>query len=179
MNITIIDSTITEYNSILKINYKLTKENSIKHLKLKNMDISYCTGCWSCWTRTPGKCIHSDDTVELLTSIINSDIVVYITENTLGTMNSLMKKSLDKQVALLHPYIKSINGKSEHYKRYEKYPDVCTIFIDEQKNINDYNIFKEHIEEAAISSISKYISSDLITGNEESIDEFNIIKWFA
>ena len=35
-------------------------------------------GCFTCWTKTPGLCIHKDDmTNELFPKFIDSDLVVY------------------------------------------------------------------------------------------------------
>ena len=33
----------------------------VETFKLKNYDIKHCTGCYSCWTKTPGECIFKDD----------------------------------------------------------------------------------------------------------------------
>ena len=46
---------------------------------LKDKDIKHCSGCFTCWTKTPGKCIHKDDMEELLHKISQADVIVYAT----------------------------------------------------------------------------------------------------
>lgn len=67
-------------------------EYDITSYKLEDMTIAYCTGCWSCWMRTPGLCIHKDDTYLMLKSVINADLVIHFSENTLGFVTSLSKR---------------------------------------------------------------------------------------
>ncbi|MBI4845982.1 MAG: flavodoxin family protein [Candidatus Omnitrophica bacterium] len=33
------------------------KGHSVENFVLRNMSIEYCTGCFSCWIKTPGECI--------------------------------------------------------------------------------------------------------------------------
>jgi hypothetical protein len=43
---------------------------------LRNKKIKNCAGCFSCWTKTPGSCIHKDDmTQELFPQWLESDEV--------------------------------------------------------------------------------------------------------
>ena len=51
----------------------------IETIYLKDKDIKHCSGCFTCWTKTPGKCIHKDDMEELLHKISQADIMVYAT----------------------------------------------------------------------------------------------------
>jgi len=116
-----------------------SKEHKVEVLNLEKMRIAYCTGCWSCWVKTPGKCVHNDDTQVLLRKTINSDAVIVFTENSFGYTTSLTKKAQDKMVSLIHPYIELVQGESHHKKRYEKYPKFGLIFIDEDMNENDFD----------------------------------------
>ncbi len=36
------------------------KDNIIKQLTVKDMDITPCLGCMSCWGKTAGKCVIDD-----------------------------------------------------------------------------------------------------------------------
>ena len=42
--------------------------------------MKYCFGCYSCWTKTPGVCIHKDDmTKELYPKFLASDLTILAT----------------------------------------------------------------------------------------------------
>ncbi len=40
---------------------KLSENHSVDCFSLSKMDLQFCTGCWSCWWKTPGKCVIHDD----------------------------------------------------------------------------------------------------------------------
>lgn len=45
-------------------------------IALREKRINLCSGCYSCWTQTPGACIHRDDmTAELLPRWLASDLL--------------------------------------------------------------------------------------------------------
>ena len=33
----------------------------VEVVNLREKRIKHCIGCFTCWTKTPGKCIHQDD----------------------------------------------------------------------------------------------------------------------
>jgi multimeric flavodoxin WrbA len=50
----------------------LEKENhTVNKLELRNMGINYCTGCWGCWLKTPGRCVIRDDSHRVCDETIN------------------------------------------------------------------------------------------------------------
>ena len=131
MNITIITSTTEkkEISAYKKNLLDLLNENA-HHLTLfdiKKMNVRSCTGCWSCWVKTPGKCILSDDMDSILSSVINSDLLLYLAEPVLGYVNYRLKMVMDRSIPLVHPYIELVNGECHHKKRYEKYPYIGLI----------------------------------------------------
>jgi len=49
----------------------------VEVVNLHEKKIRNCVGCFTCWTKTPGKCIHKDDmTKELFPKWLKSDFVV-------------------------------------------------------------------------------------------------------
>lgn len=125
--------------------------HEIIHFKLEDKEILFCMGCWSCWFKTPGRCIHKDDTQIMLRNVINSDLVIHFTQNSLGFATSLTKKALDKFVPLVHPYIEIVNGECHHEKRYEKYPQMGLIYVDDSRDIEDFNITRKIFERASLN----------------------------
>ena len=94
-------------------------------LNLVDMDIHFCTGCWSCWWKTPGLCIFRDDMDVILEKIITSDLLLLATPTLLGLPSALIKKTLDRSIPLVHPYIIVSDGELHHRKRYIHYPNLA------------------------------------------------------
>jgi len=52
----------------------------VEVVNLREKTIKNCIGCFTCWTKTPGICVHKDDmTKELFTKWLESDLAVYAT----------------------------------------------------------------------------------------------------
>lgn len=153
MRITLIDGTYEGNKDNVGKNFvdDLTKKgHRVTYLQLAKMDIAYCQGCWSCWVATPGRCVHKDDTEILLRETIQADLVVHITENKFGTVTSLTKKSMDKSIPLVHPYIIIENGISVHKKRYRKFPKWGFIVIDAKNNGEDFQKITDFFEKVSL-----------------------------
>ncbi len=51
------------------------KGHEVQTQTLRDMDIRYCTGCWGCWVKTPGKCVFPDESYHVCREFINADFV--------------------------------------------------------------------------------------------------------
>lgn len=128
MKITILDGDMNPKSNDFSIYLeKLTEEFAENHkvdtFPLHKMDLKYCTGCWSCWWQTPGRCTLKDQGEDIFRSVINSDFIIFASPLKAGFTSSALKKITDRLIVLLHPYIKFVNKECHHKKRYDKYPD--------------------------------------------------------
>lgn len=142
-----------------KIN-SLTKQLSEGHqvhlFNLAEMNLHYCTGCWSCWWKTPGECAIKDEGEVIFRAVINSDFIIFASPLIAGFTSAMLKKVQDRLIVLLHPYLEIIHDESHHRKRYDKYPEFGVI-IDKEENTNeeDIKIVKEIYDRLAINFHSK------------------------
>lgn len=138
---------------------------------LRNMDINYCCGCWSCWVKTPGRCIQEDEMPRLLKSMINSHLTVFVSPVHMGFVSANIKKVNDKMIPLLHPYIGIFNGECHHIKRYDQYPKLGLILVDRISYGKDsYDMITSIYQRLAINMKTELAFSILSDGNMEEVD---------
>jgi multimeric flavodoxin WrbA/putative sterol carrier protein len=86
---------------------------------LKEKKINFCVGCYTCWTKTPGVCVHKDDMPEILQKIRECDIIVYATPLYNYNVTGLFKVFQDRTIPLLDPHIIKVGNAHRHPYRYE------------------------------------------------------------
>ena len=91
----------------------------VEVVNLREKSIKSCIGCFTCWTRTPGRCVHKDDmTSELFTKWIESDIVVYATPLYYHFMNGTMSTFRERTLPAIQPFFEISDGKTYHPLRH-------------------------------------------------------------
>jgi multimeric flavodoxin WrbA len=75
-------------------------ETDVTNLLLGDMKINYCTGCYSCWTKTPGKCIQNDDMASILEKLRQADILILGSPLYFNTISGTLKVFIDRLTAL-------------------------------------------------------------------------------
>ena len=182
---------ITIINGIAKDNfsdfeervYKMTESNkdsiSFDCFNIRDLDIKYCCGCWGCWVKTPGKCIYNDEMPIILKSVINSDLTVFISSVEMGFISACLKKTQDRMIPLIHPYIEIDNKECHHVKRYNKYPKLGLVLVDKDiSSLSELDIITDIYERFSRNFKSEICFSLLSNGSvEELSNEINNIKW--
>ncbi|MCB2210367.1 flavodoxin family protein [bacterium] len=126
MNVTLLngnpDTSETDFDDYLaSLAHQLeTAGHNVSSLTLRELEARYCTGCWACWVRTPGLCIHEDASREVCRHVIQSDFVLFASPIIMGYMSATLKKFMDKMIPLVHPYITVANAETHHRARYAK-----------------------------------------------------------
>lgn len=85
-------------------------------VNLREKKIKNCSGCFTCWTKTPGQCIHNDDmTMELFPKWLEADVVVYATPLYYHTMNAAMSTFKERTLPAIQPFFEQDDdGKTFH-----------------------------------------------------------------
>jgi multimeric flavodoxin WrbA len=97
----------------------------VEIINLRKKKINYCIGCFTCWTKTPGICIHKDDmTKEILPKYLASDLVIMATPLFHYTVNALMKTMIERTLPIAQPFFELRNGVTRHPLRHTPPPVV-------------------------------------------------------
>ncbi|MBP7401695.1 MAG: flavodoxin family protein [Clostridia bacterium] len=108
--------------------------------RLRDMEIRYCTGCWTCWVRTPGICTFQDDMRPILQSMLASDLCVFLSPVSMGFVTSLIKKACDRMIPIVLPDFAVCHGEFHHRARYAAYPKLGLILVDPDKDAQTLDI---------------------------------------
>ncbi|MGA2467554.1 MAG: flavodoxin family protein [Thermodesulfobacteriota bacterium] len=87
---------------------------------LKEKRINPCTGCNTCWIKTPGVCIVNDDMIDLLYRVRECDILVYATPLYNYNITSLLKAFQERLHPLIDPHLVKDGELYRHPRRFEK-----------------------------------------------------------
>ncbi len=141
---------ISELASALK-----TRGDDVQIISLRDKKLKSCTGCWSCWVKTPGLCAAKDATHEVRREYIHADFVLLTSPVIMGFTSALLKMTQDKLIPLVHPYITLVNNECHHEPRYPKYP-LLGLLLDRNGDADDEDI-------SIISDIQKRFALNLKT----------------
>ena len=92
----------------------------VEVVHLRNKRVKNCIGCYTCWTKTPGVCLHKDDmTEELFPKWLESDLVIYATPLYNYTVNATMKAFMERTLPFLQPFVAHKEGRATHPLRHQ------------------------------------------------------------
>jgi multimeric flavodoxin WrbA len=103
-------------------------EHDVEVIILAEKKITECTGCFSCWLRTPGLCIFNDDHAYFLKSFIKSDLVLFASPLIMGFPSALLKTAIDRFIPTALPYIELADGECRHPLRYGNSPAFALLY---------------------------------------------------
>ena len=70
---------------------------------LTRLKIANCVGCFSCWTKTPGRCVHPDDMNGALLKYVEADALIFSFPLYYFSLPSRLKLFLDRTLPLSLP----------------------------------------------------------------------------
>lgn len=98
-------------------------------VNLREKKIEVCVGCLTCWTKTPGQCVHQDDmTKELFPKWLAADICVYATPLFYHTVNATMKVFMERTLPINEPFLLKGEKRWIHPLRH-RHPGVVILSV--------------------------------------------------
>jgi hypothetical protein len=86
------------------------------------MNLRPCTGCFQCWTRTPGVCAQADDSESILRARAHCDLMALISPIRWGSYSPDLKAALERSIPVLLPFFEFHQGEIHHKMRYLGHP---------------------------------------------------------
>ena len=133
-------------------------EVDVVHLRQKK--IKYCIGCFTCMTKTPGRCVHQDDmTNELFPKWLESDLVIYATPLFHHTVNAPMKTFIERTFPICEPFLEQDDGGYWVHPLRHKRPAAVVLSV------------CGFLEESAFEGLSHYVNFLFHRGSTKLVAE--------
>ena len=94
---------------------------NVEEYKLSKLDIHHCDGCYMCWTKIPGQCVHKDIMTELREKYRSADLVVFASPLYIFNVTGIMKTFMDRLLPILKPYM-LLDEKDGHISHPDRFP---------------------------------------------------------
>jgi hypothetical protein len=140
----------------------------ISRAVVRDLDIRACTGCFGCWTRTPGECVIDDDARRLAEQVVKSDVTAVVSAVTFGGYSSLAKSVLDRLICLVLPTFTMVDGEVHHKPRYEHYPIWLGLGTLPERSAENAALFARVVERNAVNLYNPAYAVEVIVGDESA-----------
>jgi multimeric flavodoxin WrbA len=141
-------------------------------VKLSDKVIKPCIGCFRCWYSTPGICtgVKPDDAMEIIKSIIKTDLLVFLTPLTFGGYSSEIKKIFGRMLGILQPGMTIINGEVHHLKRYNTFPSFLAIAMTPELDYDEVKLFKTLVDRNSKNFYPPKHFADVLSYSDENLN---------
>ena len=118
----------------------------VEVVNLREKKIKNCIGCFTCWTKTPGKCLQKDDmTNEIFPKLLASDLVVYATPLYYHTMNGAMSTFRERTLPAVQPFFEQgDDGKTFHPLR-NKVPAAVWLSVCGLPEESEFDVLSDYL----------------------------------
>ncbi len=161
------DDDVAEQALLLVTDGLTAREWAMTTIQLHELAIAPCLGCFGCWTKTPGECVIDDAGRDVAKSIVQSDLVVYLTPILFGGYSFELKKAIDRSIPIISPMFRKVRGEVHHKKRYAHYPRVLALGWMERRNTDEQDAFQSVVQRNAINMYApKAVAEILVSGGD-------------
>lgn len=128
----------------------------VDEVLLVRKDIKRCRGCFTCYARTPGRCVHEDDMPALVERLRGSDMMVLATPVYLDGMTSWAKTFIDRLVVFLDPHFIADDQGLIHPMRWKFPGKLFLISVCGYPGLHNFDPLVLHMQRIARNLHSEY-----------------------
>jgi len=125
---------------------------TVDTMRLAEMSIGPCVGCFACWQRTPGECCQQDDGRVVNRAQAGVEVVVLLTPVSFGGYGSTLKYALDRIVPNISPLFVKYAGEMHHRLRYAAPRAWLSVGWLEERDAESIEVFTRLLERNALNA---------------------------
>ena len=128
---------------------------------LQKETIGECTGCLTCWIKTPGKCLQKDDMARLIEKLKRTDLMILATPVYVDGMTGQCKNFIDRLIPLLDPHYEIRDGHFRHVVKEKYCGKIFLISVCAFHEMDNFDPLILHIKRAAKNLNMEYMGEIL------------------
>lgn len=128
---------------------------------LADKNFSFCRGCYSCWTKTQGKCINQDDLTDLIPTVPTYDLLILAAPLYVDGMPGMLKAFMDRFIVLGHPSMISKEGRCRHPSRFARMPNLVLASVCGFIEMENFDPLVEHVKAISRNAHMSLVASIL------------------
>ena len=140
----------------------------VERIVVRELDVRPCTGCFGCWTRTPGQCVIADDARSIAERVIAAKAFALVTPVSFGSYGSLAKSVMDRLICLILPHFTLVDGEVHHARRYARYPRFVALGTLDAPSAESGAIFERLVERNSVNLHSPAHAAEIVVGDADA-----------
>ncbi|GAC1447257.1 MAG: hypothetical protein PVSMB11_08530 [Desulfuromonadaceae bacterium] len=120
-------------------------------INLEGLRIADCTGCFGCWTRTPGECVIHDDAPAVTARMAHAERIVFFCPVVFGGFAPELKRVIERSISLFLPFMRVYRGESHHPVRYGRQYELCGVGILNRPDPEAAASFRERLRRLSLN----------------------------
>ncbi|MBN2230906.1 MAG: flavodoxin family protein [Candidatus Thorarchaeota archaeon] len=128
-----------------------------------DLNINGCLGCFTCWWKTPGKCVHRDDMDWILPKISEADILLLGTPIYGRNVTNYLQRLFERTFSFSLPEMQVRDGETAHPARIKRFPQMVLCATCGFPDISNFN----HVEALYPTAIHIFLPASQLLYNEE------------
>ncbi|MCI5140201.1 MAG: flavodoxin family protein [Candidatus Electrothrix sp. ATG1] len=137
-------------------------KSRVQTFKLRKIKLNPCIGCFHCFIKTPGRCLHSDAGADILQAILHCDEVFFFTPVVFGGYSSELKKMVDRFLPLALPFFHKVHGETHHPPRYTAFPRFVGIGVQSRPQKKQADCFKILVGRNAVNFYPSSYAAEVV-----------------
>lgn len=90
----------------------------LREREVSQLDVKPCLGCFSCWNKTPGACVHRDDMSQVIADMLWADVILWSFPLYYFSVPGPLKNLMDRQLPMVLPFMSREAESGSHPARY-------------------------------------------------------------